>query len=384
MSWEQIKPDVYDKWKKHWFDTHPIEIATYSWDYLFTGGKQIRPRLFCELWDYLSPDSDTGKRCGELAFAMECIHTASLILDDMPWMDNAATRRGKPTLHVVFSERKALLLFHDVLYMVYLLWTQNKPVHVDEIDWQKFIIEKLSHLALGQWYDLEKRGTLIELASLKTGILFELVTETVAVCIELDRLFWKSWGNHLGILFQWMDDLNDREEDFAQGNRNAFNEAYDATLKKYIMIWKQIETGIGKKWFEQPFGQFMRSYFTDTVKIDTPPIFDSLDISIPYPISVEFPAFSMPLQMIQYTPFGIYSIKQLYRILIYVSKNIDKYTDYIEKYKNKYMKRYVNMQKVLWNTADRIWEHHPMIVKMMTEIYQDTLRDMKRIVQERD
>ena len=47
MAWEQIKPEIYEKWKKYWFNTHPDNIAEYSWNYLFTGGKQIRPRLFC-------------------------------------------------------------------------------------------------------------------------------------------------------------------------------------------------------------------------------------------------------------------------------------------------------------------------------------------------
>ena len=40
MSWEEIKRPLYEKWKKHWFDTHPHNIAEYSWNYLFTGGNK--------------------------------------------------------------------------------------------------------------------------------------------------------------------------------------------------------------------------------------------------------------------------------------------------------------------------------------------------------
>jgi hypothetical protein len=379
MTWEQIKPGIYTTWKTYWFDTHPHDIAQYSWDYLFTGGKQIRPRLFCELWHYLSPDLNAS--CGELAFAMECIHVASLILDDLPWMDNAPERRGKATLHTIFSERKALLLFHDVLYMVYLLWTNNKPAHVELYEWEKFMVEKLMYLSLGQWYDLEKKGTLIELASLKTGILFELVTETVALCIELDRPFWRSWGNHLGILFQWMDDLHDREEDLEQGNRNAFNESYDTTLKHYITIWKQIETGIGRSWFERPFGLFMKSYFTDTIIIDTPPMFNVLLIDIPYPVVIEFPSFSLPVFSLKATyPIGSHYIKKLYDLLYYASKNIDKYADYIEKYKTKYMKRYQSIMRLLWNTYEKSWEHQPYVIALATDLYQESRKDIKEII----
>ena len=48
--WDIYKIKIHEKWKKRWFDTHPYEIAEYSWNYLFTGGKEIRSKLFCELW----------------------------------------------------------------------------------------------------------------------------------------------------------------------------------------------------------------------------------------------------------------------------------------------------------------------------------------------
>jgi hypothetical protein len=117
-------------------------------------------------------------------------------------------------------------------------------------------------LAIGQWYDLEKKGSLLELAACKTGVLFELVTETVALCVGMDTGFWRQWGRSLGILFQWMDDWQDREEDAAQGTRNAFLEAYEETLVQYRVLWRKVEAGIGPSWFLRPFGAFMKGYFT--------------------------------------------------------------------------------------------------------------------------
>jgi hypothetical protein len=257
--WNRKKEEVYNKWKQYWFNTHPIEIAEYSWNYLFSGGKQIRPTLFCELQYYLS--LDYNKINAEIAFAIECIHVASIILDDTPWMDNADLRRGKVTLHKYFTPKKACLIAYDLLYLAINIWKLHKPSYISEEEWGKLLKEKLQRLMIGQWYDLDKKGNLIDLASLKTGVLFELVSETVAVLENLDRQFWRNWGNNLGVLFQWVDDWDDREEDRIQGNRNAFNEDYEFTLKNYYYLWDSLK-GIGKEWFESDFGKYMESYFT--------------------------------------------------------------------------------------------------------------------------
>lgn len=262
MSWERFRPLIHEKWKTEWWKTHPPDVAEYSWSYLFTGGKEIRARLFCELWQYLSPDVEVQ---AELAFAVEGIHATSLVIDDSPYMDNADTRRGRRTLHLVFSERKAGLLCYDVMNMVRTIWLTNRPATIPKEEWQDMMKTKLQRLMMGQWYDMEKRGNLVELASLKTGVLFELVTETVARCVGLDAAFWRTWGNALGILFQWTDDWMDQEEDKRQGNRNAFNEDYATTMHNYRQLWRCIEAGIGSSWFERPFGAYMRHYFTETI-----------------------------------------------------------------------------------------------------------------------
>jgi hypothetical protein len=151
---------------------------------------------------------------------------------------------------------------------------------------------KLQRLMMGQWYDMEKKGTLVELASLKTGVLFELVSETVAVCTELDPGFWRIWGNHLGILFQWTDDWLDQQEDLQQENRNAFNEAYESTHRSYQRVWRKIEEGIGAGWFTRPFGKYMHTYFTKTIPFLSLQQASSSSLSgilLPYPIDLPFP-----------------------------------------------------------------------------------------------
>lgn len=263
--WNNYRSHIIEKYKQVWYQTHPTDIAEYSWNYLFTGGKEIRPILFCELWNYLSPDTTI---VAELAFAIECIHISSVVLDDTPWMDNASERRGKKTLHITFSSKKAVVIAYDLIDMALDIWKNNRPIHIDSESWINLLKSKLQRLMIGQWFDLEKKGNLVELASLKTGTLFELVTETVAVCINLDAQFWRIWGNNLGVLFQWMDDYNDMEEDKQQNNRNAFNESFDTTLTQYIYIWRLINKNIGKQWFQRTIGRFMIQYFILPIKFE--------------------------------------------------------------------------------------------------------------------
>ena len=347
MSWDAFKDPIYSKWKHYWFSTHPSDIAEYSWQYLFTGGKEIRARLFCDLWVYLSPGIPV---CSELAFAIECIHVASLILDDSPWMDNAATRREKSTLHITFSDKKAILICHDVMYMAYLIWTSNRPDHIDQMLWESIMVCKLQRLMMGQWYDLEKKGTLFELASLKTGVLFELVAETMARCVSLDAGFWSKWGNHLGVLFQWTDDWLDREEDIAQNNRNAFNESYDVTLSYYGQIWQKIAHGIGTEWFNTPFGIFMNTYFTKHFHIPMSTDYSLNDLSIPYPII----PFIAPLNSYQTKHiFQNINGKDMIKQILSVSNHLMMHR---RKYERMYNDKYVTFKDSLWHMDESQWE----------------------------
>lgn len=83
---------------------------------LLCGGKRIRPVLF-----YAALDMFGGDYAKEdaLAFAIECIHTYSLIHDDLPAMDNDDMRRGKPSNHKVFGEANAILAGDALLSLAY-------------------------------------------------------------------------------------------------------------------------------------------------------------------------------------------------------------------------------------------------------------------------
>lgn len=271
-SWEEARHRLYAQWKPWWLERHPKEIGEYSWSYLFERGKQIRPRLFCELWRYLCPDRPP---CAEFAFMIECAHVISLLLDDLPWMDNATERRGCPTLHRHFSIRKALLLACDVAELAWKV-SQTTPLFQQESQqkkWAEWAQEKAGKLWLGQWLDLSRSGERYEWAAWKTGTLFEAVAEGVAIGIGLDSVYWRGWGRALGVLFQWVDDWEDQEEDARMGQRNAFYEAHGETLSAYTKLWVSVVQGIGPSWWERPFGAYLWKYFSR--------IFSSQELRIP-------------------------------------------------------------------------------------------------------
>ncbi len=91
---------------------HHIEAMRYS---VFVGGKRIRPILCLAAGEAVKKSTATEKKLLPVACALECIHTYSLIHDDLPAMDDDALRRGKPTNHTLFGEAGAILAGDSLL-----------------------------------------------------------------------------------------------------------------------------------------------------------------------------------------------------------------------------------------------------------------------------
>ncbi len=90
------------------------EILEYA---VFPGGKRLRPILFLEWHSLFAPPNEESLRC---ACAFELFHCYTLIHDDMPCMDNDDIRRGKPTVHKMYGEGKALLAGDALLDLAYM------------------------------------------------------------------------------------------------------------------------------------------------------------------------------------------------------------------------------------------------------------------------
>ena len=210
---------------EHWLSTvlnSPIpeykrlyESMNYS---LLQGGKRIRPILTKAVLDAMKVDASLYK---EFLCALECIHTYSLIHDDLPAMDNDDYRRGNLTNHKVYGDGMAILAGDGLLTYAFQLCSENTTASAE----QK--IKAIQCLATaagpegmvgGQAFDLLSEGKHIPLEELKvlhsgkTGALFNAAIELGLILSNADQAkyaAYMTYANCLGLLFQITDDILD-------------------------------------------------------------------------------------------------------------------------------------------------------------------------------
>jgi geranylgeranyl diphosphate synthase type II len=185
---------------------------------LFAGGKRIRPALCLAAAEACGGnDSDALP----LACAVECIHTYSLIHDDLPAMDDDDYRRGKLTNHKVFGEGIAVLAGDALLTVAFELAAKSKGW--PRYGHQKLILELASasgslQLIAGQVADLEGEGRKISARDLryiherKTSALLCCSVRLGAMSANCTATQLKSltdFGYHVGLAFQVIDDILD-------------------------------------------------------------------------------------------------------------------------------------------------------------------------------
>ena len=155
--------------------------------------------------------------------SLEYMHTASLIFDDLPSQDNAALRRGRPTLHQVYNiaiaELTGLFLTQKAIEEQASLENFNSKEVLHLIQYSAQVTEKMCR---GQAMDLNSKGKLLSLEQLnmmcfyKTGLAFEaslIMPAILAGAKEFEMSAVKKFAYHIGIAFQIKDDLLDVEGD---------------------------------------------------------------------------------------------------------------------------------------------------------------------------
>lgn len=191
------------------------ESMNYS---LMQGGKRIRPILTKAVLEMLHKEPADYK---EFLCAMECIHTYSLVHDDLPAMDNDDYRRGNLTNHKVYGDGMAILAGDGLLTYAFQLCSENTTASAE----QK--IKAIQCLATaagpegmvgGQAFDLLSEGKHIPLEELKilhsgkTGALFNAAIELGLILSNADQAkyaAYMTYANCLGLLFQITDDILD-------------------------------------------------------------------------------------------------------------------------------------------------------------------------------
>jgi len=198
--------------------TRPATIHKAMRYSLFAGGKRMRPAL-CLAAAHACGGNDS--QAIPLACAVECIHTYSLIHDDLPAMDNDDFRRGKPTNHKVFGEGIAVLAGDALLTMAFEIAAQCKGWSLYS---HQAIILELSRasgslqLIAGQVADVESEGKRISAKHLryiherKTSALLCCAVRLGGMSANCSPAQLKAltlFGYHVGLAFQVIDDILD-------------------------------------------------------------------------------------------------------------------------------------------------------------------------------
>lgn len=201
-------------------DRFPVRLHSAMRHSLFSGGKRLRSILV------LAAAEACGGRSAMVmpaACALECIHTYSLIHDDLPAMDNDDLRRGEPTCHKVYGEAAAILAGDALLTLAFELMTKVKlPTKAKKTECLSESIAILARAAGqagmvgGQMADLEAESQAIEIPMLqyihthKTGCLIQaalLVGARLSGASRTQRQALSVYGETLGLAFQITDDI---------------------------------------------------------------------------------------------------------------------------------------------------------------------------------
>ena len=200
--------------------TYLLKPMSYS---LFSGGKKLRSKILVDIGKIFKVDY---KILIAISSSVECIHSYSLIHDDLPCMDNDDIRRGKLSTHKKFGEATAVLAGNSLLTLAFEIIADKKLNIKDKI--KSTLIYELSKcsghtgIAGGQYLDLNfehkklSHHKIIEMQIKKTGKLFSfcciapLIIKGKSISAIND---FNVIGSEIGLLFQIADDLLDYKGD---------------------------------------------------------------------------------------------------------------------------------------------------------------------------
>jgi geranylgeranyl diphosphate synthase type II len=181
---------------------------------VFPGGARIRPRLGLAVAAACGDDDPV--LADAAAAAIELLHCASLVHDDLPCFDDAPTRRGKPSVHRAFGERLAVLSGDALIVLAFQTLARAGAMtpHANRLPALLLTVGRSvgapTGIAAGQAWECEPRVVLADYQRAKTGALFAAasVAGAAAAGVE-DPERWRALGERLGEAYQVADDLRD-------------------------------------------------------------------------------------------------------------------------------------------------------------------------------
>ena len=189
----------------------PPRLAEAMRHAVFPGGARIRPRLSLAV----------AKACGgtdlavmmSAAAAIELLHCASLVHDDLPCFDDADTRRGKPSVHTAYGQPLAVLAGDALIVLAFETLAHGTLATPDRLAPLIRIVGgavgSQGGIVAGQAWESEPMIDLTRYHQAKTGALFAGATMAGAAAAGLDARPWRALGEHLGAAFQVADDIRD-------------------------------------------------------------------------------------------------------------------------------------------------------------------------------
>lgn len=179
---------------------------------VFPGGARIRPRLTLAV--ALACGDDDPAAADAAAAAIEILHCASLVHDDLPCFDDADMRRGKPSVHRAFGEPIAVLSGDALIVLAFDLIASAPMRHPERIAPLTRTVARAvgaqGGITAGQAWECESAVDLAAYHLAKTGSLFAAATVAGAAAAGADHEAWRALGETIGEAFQVADDISDQ------------------------------------------------------------------------------------------------------------------------------------------------------------------------------
>ena len=189
----------------------PPRLAAAVRHAVFPGGARIRPRLVVAVAHACGDDAPALTDAA--AAAIELLHCASLVHDDLPCFDDAATRRGQPSVNRAFGERLAVLAGDALIVLAFQALAEAGAAQPQRLATLLGTVSRGVGLPLGivagQAWECEPRVDLRDYQRAKTGALFSAATMAGAQAAGAAAAPWRALGEWLGEAYQVADDIRD-------------------------------------------------------------------------------------------------------------------------------------------------------------------------------
>ncbi len=226
--------EQFNKELKQWIDRFEILHKDLKKSSLYSSqsGKRFRPQLIFMMADFLSiPLYDVMP----VAISIELLHCSSLMLDDLPCMDNAQLRRHEPTCWVVYGEGMTTLSAYALVFFSAQVILNASYHESAKVQLTNLLCSSAIGMTDGQAFDIsqDKNISPQELCMLKTGRLFEFCLLSPLIIASRQDLIptFQRVAELLSLIFQYRDDLMDDESSDQTGKSSHIDDQKD-TLKK--------------------------------------------------------------------------------------------------------------------------------------------------------